>query len=89
MFFISRQYYIGNLRKSIDWLMPDHNIHKMADQLEVDDIEKEITKLEEHGQSMGQVNEETKKAIELLTNGVLSAFLPEMENVKERINELK
>lgn len=60
----------------------------MADHFEVDDVEQQIAQLEKHGEVMEQVNEETQKAIELLTTGAMSAFLPEMDNTKERISEL-
>ncbi|KAK3752541.1 hypothetical protein QZH41_016320 [Actinostola sp. cb2023] len=62
----------------------------MADEqsIVIGDVEEEIKGLEQHGEAMEQFHEETEKAIELLTTGIMSAFLPEMDNMKARVLEL-
>ncbi|XP_020900563.1 biogenesis of lysosome-related organelles complex 1 subunit 6 [Exaiptasia diaphana] len=59
-----------------------------TEKLKICDVEKEIKELEGHSESMEQINEETQKAIEMLTSGIMTEFLPEMDDMKSRIKEL-
>jgi hypothetical protein len=52
------------------------------------EVDQEVEVLEQEGKEMEKLSEETEAAIEMLSTGVLSAFLPEMDNMKERIREL-
>lgn len=54
----------------------------------IGEIDQEVEALEQEGKGMESLSQETEAAIEMLSTGVLSAFLPEMGDMKERIREL-
>lgn len=54
----------------------------------IGEVDQEVEVLEREGKEMESLSKETEAAIEMLSTGVLSAFLPEMDNMKERIREL-